>query len=36
LFGDASKDSMLHGPAAKGQGTNQADIDALFGDASKS
>ncbi|MDX2145453.1 MAG: chemotaxis protein CheZ [Rhodospirillaceae bacterium] len=36
LFGDASKDSLLHGPAAKGQGTSQADIDALFGDASKS
>jgi chemotaxis protein CheZ len=33
LFGDASKDLLLHGPAAKGQGTSQADIDALFGAA---
>jgi chemotaxis protein CheZ len=30
MFGDASKDSNLQGPAATGKGVSQADIDKLF------
>jgi chemotaxis protein CheZ len=30
MFGDASKDSLLQGPAAAGKGVSQADIDKLF------